>query len=321
MAKHGISEDTVRKQITLCTDRGSNMLSAFAEFTRIDDVCHQMSILSKRIVDPYKNNWLPEQFRLDDDVKESLKGLTKLLKDSTKVIKGINSRPKLRKQLSEGGIFLAAHHEIRWLSRYRSIKSLLKLLEEDNENLKEAVFDVLAEYRFNGQYVYREAVDNINAHVEDLRNYVEFIKPIKDAVKILESETEPTINQILVQYHNIENHFREALGDENEVIKNMAKSGIAALSYHKTISSSFSDIHTLGLMLDPLQKDKLLAITGRDNILEAINMFKRYVRKYDNRPAPQEEHVDDPMIDSPFAEFTTSNIDLLDVEIESYLKK
>uniref|UniRef100_A0A914XWD8 Uncharacterized protein n=1 Tax=Panagrolaimus superbus TaxID=310955 RepID=A0A914XWD8_9BILA len=89
MEKHGLSEETVKHQIVVCTDRGSNMIGAFLEYNRIDDVCHQMSILSKRVPDPYKNNWLPARFRLSQEARTALEGVSKLLKDCTKLIKAI----------------------------------------------------------------------------------------------------------------------------------------------------------------------------------------------------------------------------------------
>jgi hypothetical protein len=101
-------------------------------------------------------------------------------------------------------------------------------------------------------------------------------------------------------------------------MQQMAASGIVALSYHKTITSSFSDYHTLALLLDPLNKDKIADIVGPENLAESIALFKRYLRKYEDNPVNDE--TDDAMADSPFAQFTTLNIDPLDVEAESYLK-
>jgi hypothetical protein len=186
MGHHGITPEMVKRQIVICTDRGSNMLAAFVDFERIDDVCHQLSILSKRIPDPYKNNWLPQDFRLTREVDIALQGVSKLLKDVTKIIKGINSRLKLKKKLAESDIYLAKHNEIRWLSRFRSIKSFLKLFADDKTDVREFVLDTLYEHKIGTQYIYRDAINNVNDNLDTLTYYIDLIRPIKNAVKILE---------------------------------------------------------------------------------------------------------------------------------------
>uniref|UniRef100_A0AC35EZB8 Transposable element Hobo transposase n=1 Tax=Panagrolaimus sp. PS1159 TaxID=55785 RepID=A0AC35EZB8_9BILA len=144
---HGIDVYLLRRNAIITTDRGSNLIAALNDFNRVDDLCHQLNILSKRIITPYKAAYITDQIQLTDAVKESLTTVDKCLKAMTKIIKAIHSRPELRKKLKSLGIAVKRHVETRWLSRYLSILSYVKM----NEEQKQLVRDQLYDYKFNGR--------------------------------------------------------------------------------------------------------------------------------------------------------------------------
>uniref|UniRef100_A0A914XV02 Uncharacterized protein n=1 Tax=Panagrolaimus superbus TaxID=310955 RepID=A0A914XV02_9BILA len=86
---YGINIDLARKNITFTTDRGSNLLAALSDVIRIDDSCHQLNILSKRTITPYKAQYITNQIQLSDAVKETLKTCDGHLKALIIIIKAI----------------------------------------------------------------------------------------------------------------------------------------------------------------------------------------------------------------------------------------
>jgi ABC-type uncharacterized transport system ATPase subunit len=86
---HDINVDICRRNVIITTDRGSNLIAALHDFKRVDDLCHQLNILSKRIISPYKARYIADQFQLSQEVKDSLTKIDKCLKALTKIIKAI----------------------------------------------------------------------------------------------------------------------------------------------------------------------------------------------------------------------------------------
>jgi hypothetical protein len=74
---------------------------------------------------------------------------------------------------------------------------------------------------------------------------------------LLQGETYPTINLVLTQYQTIKENF-EAFSCSSDIsTRHMATSALAVLNYQQTIATTNSETHLLGLILDPLTKDKI----------------------------------------------------------------
>uniref|UniRef100_A0A914QNI7 HAT C-terminal dimerisation domain-containing protein n=1 Tax=Panagrolaimus davidi TaxID=227884 RepID=A0A914QNI7_9BILA len=315
MDNNGIDRNMVKKKIIITTDRGSNMINAFGEpYIRLDDTCHQLSIMSKRLYDPYKENYLPANFEIAQDIRDILSQVAETLKFCTTIITAVNSRPKLKNDLKKEGATLLQHCDVRWLTRYRSIDSFLNLSDDH----KERIFDELYEHKFNNRYIYREAIDNIRQNSSLLTDYCAVVEPFNQAIRTLEAEKVCTVNKTLIQYNNLELHFKACIDRRNAspAMKAMAESGLTVLNYQRTIPSTISDYHWLGLMMDPLYKDEM-SLFSNFNGQRAVTLFKNYVRKYKNASAPPQNDVDQPP--SAFAAFTDTTHDLLSVECDTYL--
>uniref|UniRef100_A0A914Z0P0 Uncharacterized protein n=1 Tax=Panagrolaimus superbus TaxID=310955 RepID=A0A914Z0P0_9BILA len=81
--------------------------------------------------------------------------------------------------------------------------------------------------------------------------------------RIFYAETYCTVNRTLIEYHKLEIHFRSCLTRQNASVemKAMAESGLLVLQYQKTVPTTVSDYHFLGLLLDPLRKDEMANFT------------------------------------------------------------
>uniref|UniRef100_A0A914XU64 HAT C-terminal dimerisation domain-containing protein n=1 Tax=Panagrolaimus superbus TaxID=310955 RepID=A0A914XU64_9BILA len=315
MNNHGIDRETVKKNVIITTDRGSNMINAFKNnFVRLDDNCHQASIGSKRVTEPYKNGFLTDDYNLPQDKRETVAIVSKLLKDTTRIIKSVNARTRLKLKLQDDGIFLSKHCEVRWLSRYKSINSFTKL----NEIQREKIFKSLWDEKANGRYLFREAIKNIRENYIMLVDYCAVIEPFNHFIKVLEAETYCTVNRTLIEYHKLEIHFRSCLTRQNASVemKAMAESGLLVLQYQKTVPTTVSDYHFLGLLLDPLRKDEMANFTDmtEEELRKMKKLFIDYVRKY-NEVAQNPSQISA----SPFRAITNPSNDIITVEIDSFL--
>jgi hypothetical protein len=88
----------------------------------------------------------------------------------------------LKKKLKALGTSLMKYTETRWLSRYRSVESTTKLTSEQRELIKSVLWD----YKYNGNYIYRNAINSVYGNLEVLNSYVKLVEPINSAVKILQ---------------------------------------------------------------------------------------------------------------------------------------
>lgn len=193
------------------------------------------------------------------------------------------------------GATLIRHVETRWLSRFKAIKRFLSL----DTRQRELIYDELSGARFQNNYLYRDPLRNIFDNLGALQSYVDLIEPVEVAVSRLQvylskhifvitgqlqSDSEPTVNIVLIEYSKLCKHFEDiSLEDDdefqNEARKTMAESGLLVLKYQMSLDTTISDIHVLGLLLDPLNKDSIEEVSNY-SALEVRFLFKNFVRNY-----------------------------------------
>lgn len=86
---YGITADLIRQNVTMVTDRGSNLIAAFRNFKRLDDPCHMLNTFTKRVVEPYKAGYLPTTFTLTNAQRGILAVVEAVIKNTMKIIKAV----------------------------------------------------------------------------------------------------------------------------------------------------------------------------------------------------------------------------------------
>lgn len=92
MKKHGFDDELIQNNIINNTDRGSNMIKAMElapSLRRLNDPCHLLAILAKRSSTPYKKGYLPEEYEIPREVRDSLALVEKTIKNCKKIINGV----------------------------------------------------------------------------------------------------------------------------------------------------------------------------------------------------------------------------------------
>uniref|UniRef100_A0A914BVI8 HAT C-terminal dimerisation domain-containing protein n=1 Tax=Acrobeloides nanus TaxID=290746 RepID=A0A914BVI8_9BILA len=307
MQEHGLNENTLSARIMYNTDRGTNLLNALSNYQRFDDPCHQLNILCFRLTKPYSNNYLPAQFALDEEVKDKLRDIDRTISYCLNIINGVTSRKKLRKRVKKLGPALVKPTEIRWLTSYYSVISFLNL----NQNQLKYIYNALKNIP-----VYKEALTNVYGNRETLEKYVEVVEPISKVIKILEQENMPTFNLVALKFHWLQEIYGKLKNSENKIECILALSASKIIEYQKSLPTTVSEHHFIGLLCDPLLKDEAAKLEFWTTPQEVKQLFKKYVEKY-NKPIINDRYEISP--DSPFSEACRNQPDILENEINEYL--
>jgi hypothetical protein len=86
---HGIDWELLTTHLIITTDQGSNLIRALRPYSRLDDPCHLLNLLSKRLESPYKQDYLPHRFELDADTRATLKTIENILANDMTIIKAV----------------------------------------------------------------------------------------------------------------------------------------------------------------------------------------------------------------------------------------
>uniref|UniRef100_A0A914D4A2 HAT C-terminal dimerisation domain-containing protein n=1 Tax=Acrobeloides nanus TaxID=290746 RepID=A0A914D4A2_9BILA len=151
--------------------------------------------------------------------------------------------------------------------------------------------------------------------------YLDILEPVNHTIQVFESETNPTFNIIALRYYSLLNYFEGLCSSENMVMKTLAQSGKKILEFQISLNSTVNELHFIAVLCDPLSKDSANQIRkfwiGPN---EAKELFTQHVKRVNppDVPIPKDPYELAPS--SPYEE-VCSQLDIIDVEINQYLKR
>lgn len=152
---------------------------------------------------------------------------------------------------------LIYYAEQRWLSSVICVERFYSMTPVHFEL-------IYKELHLNVQY--KNSLDNIKNNVPIIQAYLEVMGNLKPAIKTLEGEKVPTISKVMEVFNDLKNHFKEKSEMNCWIRHALGVSASKIIEYQ--IEKFLGDVHILGGLLDPLTKDNIYKILGKERSLE-----------------------------------------------------
>jgi hypothetical protein len=100
-------------------------------------------------------------------------------------------------------------------------------------------------------------------------------------LRLLESESKPTLNHVLICYYKIRAHLNTYVTSNNELVKSLALSCLAVMDKKK--QNFTHDVHYVACCMDIFQRGQIFIQGGQDEVQKAKEvvekLFVQFVRK------------------------------------------
>lgn len=71
------------------TDNHAPLIAALSDVERLNDILHSMNILARRTTNPYKKNYLPQEYSIDGATRDMLSILDRVIHNVKLLVKGV----------------------------------------------------------------------------------------------------------------------------------------------------------------------------------------------------------------------------------------